>query len=265
MIRQSCHGAVWYEFSSLAKYGEVQHAVLTRLGGTSTGPMRGMNVGHLVGDRPEAVAANHQRIFMALGVAATQVVTAWQVHGAHVALVGPADSGSILSATDGLVTTDAGVVLMLRFADCLPLMLYDPVRHAVALVHVGWRGIVAEVVHSAVSLLQSGCRSEPKDLVAGLGPAIGVCCYEVGSDMKRTVERALGTASDLFVEPAPGRLHFDLPRAVRWQLEQHGITQIEESRICTACHAEEFFSHRGDRGSTGRFAALLGLRRRRVG
>lgn len=259
MIRHTANGIVFYQFASLIPYGEVLHAVFTRIGGTSRGAFRGLNVGHLVGDDAATVDANHALIFQTLGIRAETVVTARQVHGANVAIVGKAHWGSIMPATDSLVSIEEGTVLLLRFADCVPLMLYDPFRHALGLVHVGWRGLFAGVVLHTLSALQQALRCHPRDIVAGIGPAIGPCCYEVGHDVVERVKQTFGADSNLLQLQPHGAIHFDLPGAVRYQLHSQGVQHIEDSGLCTSCHTNEFFSHRAEHGHTGRFAAVLGL------
>jgi len=262
MIRCSADGVVFYQFASLAQH-KVLHAVFTRIGGKSSGAFHSLNVGQLVGDEPAAVQANHDLIFRTLGIQSEQVVTARQVHGAHVAAVGVMDQGTVVPATDSLITEEQGIPLLLRFADCLPLMLYDPLRQAIALVHIGWRGLVAGVVVNTVAALQGVFGCKPRDIVAGLGPAIGPCCYQVGPDLIARVEHVFGTRNEWFVGQPDGTVHFNLPAAVRWQLRHEGVQHIEDSGLCTSCHTDEFFSHRAEKGHTGRFAAILALRETR--
>jgi len=260
MIRRSLNSIVFYQFASLAQHADVLHAVFTRIGGKSSGAFHSLNVGQRVGDEPTAVQANHDLIFRTLGIEREQVVTARQVHGAHVAVVGAKERGTVLPATDSLISKERGISLLLRFADCLPLMLYDPLQHAIALVHVGWRGLIAEVAANTVTALQRVFGCNPCHIVACLGPAIGPCCYEVGPEVVTKVEHLFGTRNELLLSQPRGRVHLDLPAAVRLQLRHEGVQQIEDSGLCTSCHTDEFFSHRAEKGHTGRFAAILGLR-----
>jgi len=212
-----------------------------------------------VGDDPAAVEANLEAIFATLGLRREQTVTARQVHGNHVAIVGSGECNTVIPQTDGLITAEVGTALLLRFADCLPLLLYDPPHRVIALVHVGWRGCVAGVVDHALAVLQTtyGCR--PHDLLAGLGPAIGPCCYEVGLDLVEHIERIFGRGHGLLLGQADGTTRFDLPAAVQRQLLAAGVGEIEQSGLCTHCRTDEFFSHRAEEGHTGRFAAVLAL------
>ena len=260
MIRRHKNGLLFYQFACLARHARVQHAVCTRLGGRSLGAFGALNVGSLVGDDPAAVQANHELIYDCLGLAESAVVTARQVHGAHVATVGHSDGGTVIPSTDALISNEPGLALLLRFADCVPVVLYDPQRQAIGLVHSGWRGWVGGVVSNAVAALHSAFGCRPADLLAAVGPAIGPCCYEVGPDVIAAVQQIAGTRTDLLCTQPSGAVHFDLPRAVRWHLQHSGVEQIEDSGLCTACHTDEFFSHRAAGGHTGRFAVLVGLR-----
>jgi len=260
VIRCRSNGLVFYRFQSLVCQEEVEHAVFTRIGGTSVGAHRSLNVGSQVGDSDQAVQANHGLVFQALGLEPEQVVTAHQVHGCQVARVARADGGSTLPHTDALICGERGTALLLRFADCLPLMLYDPQRHAIGLVHAGWRGVVRGIVPRAVAEMERVLDCHPDQMLAGLGPAIGPCCYQVGDDLIEQVHGVLGHAAPLFPPRGDGTTCFDLPAAVRSQLERAGVTQIEESGLCTSCRTDEFFSHRAEQGSTGRFAAVLMMR-----
>jgi YfiH family protein len=260
MIRRQHNGIVFYQFESLARHRDIIHAVFTRIGGTSSGPFHSLNVGGSVGDDPAAVHANHSAILQVLGIQAGQVVTPHQVHGVRVATVDSAQGGTVVPATDGLISQARGIVLLLRFADCLPLMLYDPLRQVVALAHAGWRGCLAGIVTNTVSEMQRAFACDPRGMLAGLGPAIGPCCYEVGHEVAAGVDEAFGSGHGLLSIQPGGSIHFDLPGAVHSQLLRTGVRRIEASGLCTCCETDEFFSHRGESGNTGRFAAVLGLR-----
>ncbi|MBI3287355.1 MAG: laccase domain-containing protein [Chloroflexi bacterium] len=152
MRRYSSDGLSWYTFQALEPH-PLRHAVFTRRGGHSAGRFASLNVGHSVGDDPAAVDSNHRLICQALGLSPHRTVTGRQVHGHGVAVVDEAQAGQALPATDGLVTAVAGLALLLRFADCVPIFLYDPVRRAVGLGHAGWRGTIARL---SQELLETG-------------------------------------------------------------------------------------------------------------
>lgn len=235
-------------------------AVTTRLGGVSREPWASLNLGHTVGDDPRAVAANEQRAYAALGVAAGQVITARQVHGADVARVGAAEAGRVAGSADALVTDAPGVVLLMRFADCTPVLFHAPDRGVVAIAHAGWRGALAGVAaHTARAMIEHyGC--DPHTLRVGIGPSIGPCCYEVGAEVYGPMADRWGADVVDRTAGAPGKAHLNLPECSARALGEVGVEHIEMAAVCTCCRREEFFSHRGDGGHTGRFAALIGLR-----
>ncbi|MBN1178543.1 MAG: peptidoglycan editing factor PgeF [Anaerolineae bacterium] len=257
MHREEHDGIVTYRFSGLERAG-VTHAALTRLGGVSQGHFATLNMGHSVGDDLAAVGENHRRVFAAFGLRREQAVSPYQIHSANVRLVGAEHVGSVQPDTDGLLTTTPGVAILFRFADCAPVLLFDPVHRAVGLVHAGWRGAANGVVAAAVAAFARHAGSRPADLWAGVGPAIGPCCYEVGPEVAEAVTRACPVGSDV-LRRQNGTLHLDLPGAVRAQLVAAGVGQVELSGICTACRTDEWFSHRAEKGRTGRFGMLVML------
>lgn len=257
MIRHHKGKVAYYTFPHLG-WG-VKHAIFTRLGGRSLPPFDGLNVGHLVGDEDKAVEANHRIIYETLDLNASEVVTARQVHGHAVAVVRAKDKGRVVPATDGLVTSTPGVALMLRFADCLPILLYDPEKQVIGLGHAGWRGTVGILAQRLADTMtkEFGCHLD--QMRAGLGPAIGPCCYSVGEEVGEAVRAVLPDSSGALIERADG-IYLDLWEANRWQLNQLGIQKIEVAKICTACNTAQFFSHRAEGERTGRFAVLMTLR-----
>lgn len=257
MIQKTVDGITWYEFEGLQKTG-VLHALLTRLGGASTPPFDALNLGHTVGDDLAAVEENHRRAFAALGIDRRQVTSPYQVHGNHVRLVGRGHTATTQPATDGLITTTPGVALLLRFADCVPLLLFDAKRRAVAMIHSGWKGTTGNIAAAAVEAFVRHAGSRPEELWAGVGPAIGPCCYQVDAKTASAVAKACPEGASV-VQKRDGALYLDLPGAVWAQLIAAGVEQIEMADLCTACHTEEWFSHRAEQGRTGRFGALAML------
>lgn len=259
-IVDPAHGVTWYRFVGPGTGADAgfMHALVTRLGGVSHAPFAGLNLGSSVGDDPAAVRANHARLFDALRIATNQVVSPSQVHGRHVAVVGPADGGTIIPNTDALITNRRRVTLLLRFADCVPVLLYDGVRRAAGLAHAGWRGVAAQVVPATVAALSEQFGSRPQDLWAGIGPSIGPDHYAVGEDVVRRIQATLpqGTGMASRVE---GQWYLDLAEAVSTQLAALGVTRIDRTGICTACDPLEWYSHRGEAGRTGRFGVLATL------
>jgi YfiH family protein len=258
MIQERVDGVSLYRFEGLGGADGVVHAVLTRRGGVSAPPFATLNLGHMVGDDPQAVDENHRRALAALGLTPGQMVSPHQVHGEQVAVVGPSHAGTVVPATDGLVTDAPGLALVLRFADCVPVLFHDASKRAIGIAHAGWRGVVAGVVAATVRCLEKTWGCDSRDLWAGIGPCIGPCCYEVGRDVAEAVQGACPAGTGITRTEAD-RLHVDLPAAVRAQLEAAGIGQIEPAGICTACSTDAFYSHRAEDGNTGRFGVVMGL------
>jgi hypothetical protein len=216
-------------------------------------------VGKSVGDDQKAVDANYGLICRTLGIHRGDIATAYQVHSANVAVVGPDDRGRVARQTDALVTNRPGVFLMLRFADCVPVAFYDPVQRAIGLAHAGWKGTLGKAAQETVEAMMEAYGSRPADLIACIGPSIGPCCYQIGGNVAKLVNEVFPHQPQLLHQQGDGSRHLDLWEANRLQLASLGVHQIEVSGLCTACHNDEFFSHRADHGRTGRFAVVMGL------
>jgi len=242
-------------FVDLAASGKVQHAVMSRLGGISEPPYNWLNVSLSVGDLPSAVHLNRLLAISAADMTDYALVSCSQVHGNDIVVANSINERPFPKA-DALVTTQPGQCLAMAFADCLPIILVDATVPALALVHAGWRGSVAGVTLNAWNAMyQLGARADRT--LAFFGPAIGGCCYEVGDEVARAA-LALGLPGESSLVRRNGRLYLDLAALNASLLAQAGIETIR-SNICTACHRELFFSHRGDNGKTGRFAVYAGI------
>lgn len=253
---------------------DVVAACSTRLGGRSRGPFATLNVGLATGDDARVVIANRLALLEALGLPPGSAFAATQVHGSGVAVAPPAPAGRSASwperAVHGLGEADIllapapGSFLFATFADCVPVLLLDPLRRAAALAHAGWRGTAARVAAEAVRALREVVGSRPEDLTAALGPAIGPCCYEVDKPVADAVALAVPDPSRVVAlrDSQAGKYALDLVEANRLQLVAAGVPagRIAVAGLCTACRQDLFYSHRGSRGVTGRFAAVLGWR-----
>ena len=205
----------------------------------------------------------------AIGLDAERMVTVGQVHGADVLGVGDREAGvgarpgtGPAGYADALVTDRPGVVLMTLHADCLPILLVDPDRPAVAAVHAGWRGTVAGVAGAAVAAMTRAFGTDPGRLLAAVGPAICAPCYEVGPEVVDAWTAVEGDPAAVVAGTGPAaRPHFDLTTANRWSLVRAGLRpdRIDLAGICTRCDGEAWFSHRGQGPTTGRFGAVIGL------
>jgi YfiH family protein len=238
----------------------VTHGVLTRHGGVSPAPYASLNLSISTGDAREHVRENRARALGALNRAPESVADLWQVHSADVIVADhPNADQPYLGQADALITDRPDVTLFLRFADCVPILLHDPRRNVVGVVHAGWRGTLLKAPAAAVRAMTERYGCCPKDVVAGIGPSIGPCHYAVGPEVAAETRAAFAKHDDLLLPVADGT-HLDLWAANEAALREAGVEAIEQGRVCTACHTDDFFSHRGARGVTGRFGAVIGLR-----
>ncbi len=253
----------YYTLDALDAFPELIHAVTTRHGGVSTGQWASLNLTKGTGDDPAAVDENLRRVCAALGLRREDLVSPNQRHTANVRRVYRQDRGRVFDGYDILITDEPGVPLLLRYADCTPILIYDPSHHALAVVHSGWRGTVQAAARAAVEAMRREFDSRPADMIAAIGPSIGPCCYEVGDEVADAVRATFARADGLLSSPNGGWRHFDLWAANRRWLLEAGVGHIEMAETCTACRTDEFYSHRRERGKTGHFGAVMGLREMR--
>ncbi|MEE9216280.1 MAG: peptidoglycan editing factor PgeF [Anaerolineales bacterium] len=252
-------GLRFFQFESLAN-PNLDHAILTRQGGVSPAPWNSLNFGRTVGDADSRVTENIGRGLGIIGHSLDQVFDVWQVHSATVVRSdGPNLARGHLKA-DAIITDRPGVTLMMRFADCVPIMIYDPQHRAVGVAHAGWLGSVRGMAAELVRSMQVEFGSMPDELVAGIGPSIGPDHYAVGDDVVAQFEAAHGDPARIYFHSINGAIHLDLWSANEAQLRSAGVNSIEVSGICTACNLHDWYSHRGENGATGRFGAYLGIR-----
>jgi polyphenol oxidase len=230
--------------------GPYRVAFSTRVGGVSDGPCASLNLGVYTEDEPENVYENRRRLCAEVGVDPETASMAWQYHSAVVAKAdgrGIVTPGLEFERCDGLWTDEPGRGLMLLGADCLPVALTRANgTPAVAVLHVGWRGLLAGIVEAGAGALGG-------ELAAAIGPGIGPCCYEVGEEVARPFRERFGDAVVV-----GGNL--DLPESVERALRAAGCMSVERVGLCTSCEESLFFSHRRDRGRTGRQGIVAALR-----
>lgn len=207
----------------------------------------------------------------AIGVDPELIVRTGQVHENSVFVVKAEHAGMgrrrdtpTPAQADAMITQAENVPLMTLAADCLPLLMYDPIQRAVAAVHAGWRSTVLDIAGETVKAMQHEFGTNPGDLLAYLGPAIGVCCNEVGpevTDAWRDVASDLGPLTELAVTRPVEKEHFDVPRANAMLLQRAGVMpeNIELGDICTKCNLDDWFSHRGQGAATGRQGGVIML------
>jgi YfiH family protein len=247
-----------FRFSSLGTNGVV-HAIFSRRGGVSPAPWASLNVGATVGDDADRVRANRRSALEALGRTGESVFDAWQVHSAEV-IIAAAPRGAVPPPqADAILTDRPEVTLMMRFADCVPVLLYDPVRRAVGIVHTGWLGTVRQVVGRAIREMHTHFGTDPADVLAGIGPSIGPDHYPVGPEVVEALRTSFGASAEQHLRATSDAVHLDLWSANEQLLREAGVTQIEVAGLCSACHVDDWYSHRGESGRTGRFGALIAL------
>ncbi|HVT87290.1 MAG TPA: peptidoglycan editing factor PgeF [Tepidisphaeraceae bacterium] len=252
-------GVVYYRSPLLADAG-VRHAFSTRLGGVSDGIFNSMNLGNPLAtshrDDPSHIEENYQRLQSAVGLGDQKRCWVHQVHGAEVVTIRPKQefvSGK--DQADAIVSDDPGRVLSVRIADCGPILLASEDGRVVAAVHAGWRGVVAGVLVETIKKMRQLTRA---NLLAAIGPCIGGDAMEVGPEVLTEFERAFAQDAPI-VHVSNGKGRVDIRMGLMKQLANAGIApgQIDTTDRCTHRDADEFFSHRRERGITGRMAALI--------
>ncbi|HEX4077121.1 MAG TPA: peptidoglycan editing factor PgeF [Candidatus Acidoferrales bacterium] len=298
------------EAPSLARLDWLTHGFSTRPDGASELPAAGrvdgahskrtasgaagvLNLGFTDWDTRERVLENRAKFFRGLGAEKMRVVTLRQFHSDVIHRVDRADAadasnGAEQPKADALFTREPGVLLAVQTADCIPVLLADPKQRAVAAIHSGWRGTLARIAAKTLGRMQMEFGTRPEDVIAAIGPGIGGCCYEVGSDVAREFHSQFPEAREWFDgpfdalasgendpnwlpwltmrppghSPRPPRVHLDLIAANRAILAAAGVParQISASDFCTACRTDLFFSYRRER-TTGRLMAAIGMKR----
>jgi polyphenol oxidase len=236
-------------------------AFTNRTGGVSSGDFGSLNLSFYSGDDPELVRANRATALAAIGAAPDAWTSGRQVHETRIVHAdaavrgrGAFDPDDTLPGTDGTWTEDGGIALAVLTADCLPVVIVDAQRRRIAAVHAGWRGLVGGILEGAGRALEDA-GSDPGNLRAFVGPAIGPCCYEVGDDVVAAAHDSLGP--DVVVKHRDGATHVDLWTGARISLARAGVRDVWPTGLCTRCESHRFYSHRG--GATGRQAAVAML------
>lgn len=252
-------GALIYYRS--ARWSQLKHGIFTRHGGVSQAPFGALNLGGTVGDDLQAVRDNHTLVYEALGVNKVRACTVWQVHSADTVIVErPVLGRRWIALADGMVTDRRDTPLVMRFADCTPILLFDPRKGAIGLVHAGWRGTVQGACVSAVETMVQAYGCHREDLQALIGPSIGPERYQVGEEVVAAALAHFGSVEGLVSRnPQDGTAYLNLWAANALDLKRAGVTNVEIAGICTAQSTDEFYSHRAEKGRTGRFGVVMSL------
>jgi hypothetical protein len=258
--RTGSNGVVYYASARFEAIG-VPHAFSTRCGGISPAPFDSLNLGNHSGgqtrDDDRRIRRNYALLLAAAGCPALPPLQLHQVHGCAVADIRAGQAFDLDSQADAIVSRDCARTISVRTADCVPILLSSDDGRIVAAVHAGWRGIVSGVIGATISRMADS-HAAPQSLIAAIGPCIGREAFEVGPEVLAAFQRVFGSAVP--IERRSGdKGRADLREAARLQLIAAGLRPvcIDTTDRCTATHREEFFSHRRDRGLTGRMAAVI--------
>ena len=216
------------------------------------------------GEDKKSIIQNRHRLEAQLGTTESlHFIVANQIHSDHIHIIqdkktkGWHSSQDAIQKCDALITNIPNVILTILTADCVPILLYDTKKDVVAAIHAGWKGTKAEITYKTIQKMQKVFNSNPVDIMAGIAPAIGSCCYEVGGEVAQHffhIPNSLTQIKDKYM--------LDLPYINKMQLLKSGLVEkhIEISNICTSCKVEHFFSYRKEKGCSGRFMSMIGLR-----
>lgn len=246
-----------FKFETLRISGVTQ-AIFTRHGGLSQAPWTSLNLGGNVGDDPSRVKGNLEILLKSLDRRLEQLVQVRQIHSANVIVANnPMDA---VYQGDAIITDKPGLLLLMRFADCVPILFVDPVNNAVGIAHAGWQGTVKQVSFHTVRAMETNFGTNPSDLFTAIGPSIGPDHYTVGADVIERVEDVYADKSNEILIKDDDGVKLDLWKANEISLQRAGVRNVEISEICTGCNTGDWYSHREESGKTGRFAAVIGLK-----
>ncbi|MBD3185078.1 peptidoglycan editing factor PgeF [Candidatus Poribacteria bacterium] len=235
-------------------------SISTRIGGVSQKPYHSLNLSYHVGDDPEAVNENRERFSEAIGFDLDSLVIAQQVHGDKVSVVDNSKAGcgafthkNAIPGADAMITRSKKLTLGILTADCVPIMIADPVEDTFGIAHAGWRGTLHSIGAKTVIKMQNEFAIKPKNCIVILGPAIRPCCYSVGEDLVKHFIQEFGS------EVCVSGNNLDLHKALEIQLVKAGIQKenIFIESLCTSCNTDLLYSHRAENGHTGRIMSII--------
>jgi polyphenol oxidase len=260
MHRVEAAGLSYYQFDIFPK-GKIIQAIFTRNGGVSPSPWESLNQGGTTGDSRPRVVENRRLAFEIMGLQVSTIFDVWQIHGSKIVDAElPRDLDMPHEKADGIVTAKKGVTLFMRFADCVPILLFDPIKQVIAIIHAGWQGTVNHICATAVSHLQAKYGSTPGDILSGIGPSIGPDHYYVKDDVIARVQKSFPDDWHRLLMETDRGILLNLWEANKITLGNSGVQKVELANICTSCNLDDWYSHRAENGKTGRFGVLLALR-----
>ncbi|AOY77416.1 peptidoglycan editing factor PgeF [Clostridium formicaceticum] len=252
------------EFQQL---GMVKHGFSTRIGGVSTAHNSSLNLSFKTKDHKAHVMTNLQRFCEAIDIKVENLVLADQIHRDEIKLVTIEDRGKGIfcekdySGVDGLITNVSGIALMTYHADCVPLLFVDPIKKVIAASHAGWRGTALKIGQKTVEKMIKKFECRVEDITVAIGPSIGKCCYEVSNEVVKEFNTNFTYTSNIAFPNTEGKYMLDLWEANRISLKEIGVLDrnIFIANMCTACNTDLFYSHRKEKGLTGRMASVIEL------
>ncbi|TCK98296.1 hypothetical protein EDC19_0716 [Natranaerovirga hydrolytica] len=244
----------------------VKHCFTTRLGGVSDGYFSSLNLGYNRGDLDSNVVANYKIICDTLDISYDQLFFSDQVHKDNVYAVTKKDinhPNSKIKEVDALITNEKDIPLVTFYADCVPIYFLDPIKKVIGLAHAGWRGTVKKIPSKTIQKMIETYDCLPQDILIGIGPSIGKCCYEVSEDVATEFINVFSSAysKKIIQSTINHKFKVDLWQANRYTLLEAGILEknITVTDLCTQCHKDVFFSHRATNGKRGNMAAIMAL------
>lgn len=262
------NGLKYIKFPKIEALGITNHAFSTRLGGVSEGIYSSMNLSFNRGDDKEKVFKNYEILCGAENIDTKNLVLSAQTHTNNVKIVSKEHCGTGITKpsfcdVDGLITNNRQVALVTQYADCTPLVFCDPVKKVIATAHAGWRGTVKEIGKVTVEKMHSHFGCNARDIVAGIGPSIGKCCYEVDDPVYNEFKKLeYLDFKNIFTSKSGGKYMLDLVEANKQILVSAGILpeNIDCSDICTCCNCDTLHSHRASKGQRGNLALIIELK-----
>lgn len=255
-------------FDNLVKTDMVKHCFTTRRGGVSNGFYASMNMGLTRGEGQTLVLKNYEILGEAMGFSKKNYVTSQQTHTTNVRRITAEDRGKGVlrergySDVDGLITNESNIPLVIFGADCVPVFLLDTKKKAIGMAHCGWLGTGNRMAEHTLKAMIDAFGTDPKDVVAAIGPSIGKCCFQVDEPVVSLFRRNLDFADEIiFDDPEEaGKYRIDLWETNRRLLADMGVKNIEIAGLCTMCDTERFYSHRKMRENRGVMAGIMELK-----
>jgi YfiH family protein len=258
-LPRESQGIRYYSCRAFESMPHVRHGFSTRRGGAPDPEVNSLNLGESSWDSPARVRENRRRFLSALQLEDAPLITLHQVHSNRVHIIEDNSGQWNQAEGDALVTRVENIALAVQVADCLPVLIVDPVKNAVAAVHSGWRGTLLRILPQTIQAMEKAFDSDPSTLKAAIGPGIRACCFEVGREVADLFEKEFpGCCSAI---DRPGKYHLDLVKVLDIQMNLAGIHPMHRYDLdaCTCCNSNEFFSYRADGRAAGRMMAIIGL------